>query len=163
MDSLYINKIVNETLSIEPKLINNRLDHHILKKLKDKYEGKCIKEGYIRKDSIKILNRSVGNIVSSHFNGNVLFHVRMTIELCNPLNNTVIDAKIINNNKMGILAKIPHDEDSPLNILLPRQYHIDNDDFVNSKEGDIVSVKILGTRFEFGESQISVIGVLDTA
>ena len=123
MDSLYIPKIVEESISIEPKYMNNKLDHHILKKLKTKYEGKCIKEGYIKKDSIKILNRSVGNIVSSHFNGNIIFHIRMSIELCNPLNNTIIDVQITNNNKMGILAVIPHDKDSPLNILLPRQYH----------------------------------------
>jgi DNA-directed RNA polymerase subunit E'/Rpb7 len=161
MDSLYISKIVNESVSIEPKYMNNKLEHHILKKLKNKYEGKCIKEGYIKTDSIKILKRSAGKIVSSHFNGNVIFHIKMSIELCNPLNNTVIDVQITNNNKMGILAVIPHDSNSPLNILLPRQYHIDNDTFVGLKIGDIISIKILGTRFEFGESEISVIGVLD--
>ena len=123
MDSLYIPKIVNESVSIEPRYMNNKLEYHILKKLQNKYEGKCIKEGYIKKDSIKILKRSAGKMVSSHFNGNVIFHIEYLVELCNPLEGASIECIVINSNKMGVLAEIIGVDDSPLNILLAKFDH----------------------------------------
>ena len=32
--------------------------------------------------------------------------------------------------------------------------------FENLKEGDIIQIKVIGKRYEFGDTQISIIGVL---
>jgi ribA/ribD-fused uncharacterized protein len=62
---------------------------------------------------------------------------------------------------MGILAFGGDTmEDSPLNILLAVQHHQDNEHFGKLQEKDIIYVKILGKRFEYGDIQISIIGVL---
>lgn len=161
MDDLFIKDTIVQSISVEPKFINNKIDDYIFKKVKEKLEGKCIKNGYIKPGSVKILKRSMGKIVCSHFTGNVIYDIQISIDLCNPLNDTIIEAEVLNNNKMGILAGIPYDENTPLNILLPRQYHIDNDEFSKLSVGDIISIKIVGKRFEFGDSQISIIGIID--
>ena len=72
----------------------------------------------------------------------------------------IIDIVVKNINKMGILGSIPDEEETPLNILLARQHHIDNEKFLNLKEGEIIQGKIIGKRFEYGGDQISVIAVL---
>ena len=111
-------------------------------------------------DSVKILKRSMGTVLSSQFNGAVLYNIVYIAELCNPLEGALVEAQVLNINKMGVLAGIPNEETSPLNILLAKQHHIDNVTFENLKEGDIIQVKVIEKRYEFGDSQISIIGVL---
>jgi hypothetical protein len=61
---------------------------------------------------------------------------------------------------MGILAGVPHEDNSPLNILLARQHHNNNKYYDKIQEKDIIKIKILGKRYEYGDTQISIIGVL---
>lgn len=160
MDELFIPTELSTSISIESRNINNKLDDIITKKLKNSMEGKCVKNGYIRPNSIKILKRSMGNVLTSQFNGSVLYNIIYVAELCNPLEGASIEAQVLNINKMGVLAGIPNEESSPLNILLAKQHHIDNVTFENLKEGDIIQIKVIGKRYEFGDSQISIIGIL---
>ena len=160
MDNLFTKTTIKKSLSIEPKYINNQLNDYILKRIREKFEGKCLTYGYIKNNSTKILKRSIGSVLTSHFNGNILYNVEFSVDLCNPLEGNVIDIVVKNINKMGILGAIPDEEEAPLNILLARQHHIDNEAFLNLKEGEIIQGKIIGKRFEYGGDQISVIAVL---
>ena len=162
MDTLFTTNIITKSISIEPKYINNNLDNYLLSKLKKKYEEKCISNGFIKKNSIKIIKRSMGEITESHFNGNIVYRIKFSIDLCNPLEGNIIEAQVTNVNKMGIIAIIANYEKSPLNILLARQHHMDNDEFTKLSEGDLIEIKIIGKRFEYGDDQISIIAVLNT-
>jgi|TARA_B110001469_G_C9590257_1_gene292901 DNA-directed RNA polymerase subunit E'/Rpb7 len=160
MDNLFTKDTIKKSIAIEPKYINNKLEDYILKRLKDTFENKCLKYGYIKPNSIKIIKRSIGQVLASHFNGNILYNVEFIVEVCNPLEGQIIDIVVKNVNKMGILGDIPDEEDSPLNILLARQHHVENERFHNLKVGEVIQGKILGKRFEYGGSQISVIAIL---
>ena len=163
MNNLFISTKIKSSLSIEPKNLNSNLDRTIVKKLRQEIDGKCIKIGSVRNNSVKLIKRSLGHTMTSHFNGTVLFHIEYLVDLCNPLEGAKIECKVINNNKMGILAKVVNDEnDSPLNIYCKKQHHIDNVEFENLVENDIINIRVLGKRFEFGESQISIIGLLES-
>lgn len=162
MDSLFISSTITKSVTIHPKHIDKNLDLTILKKIKEEIEGKCIKNGYVKPGSIKILKKNLGDIQMGYFKGHIVYNVLISLDLCNPLENAVIEAQVINTNKMGVLAGVPNEQVSPLNILLARQHHVDNENFANLKENDIINVKIVGKRYEFGDSQISIIGVLDT-
>jgi len=160
MDNIYTKDIIKKSLAIEPKFINNNLSEYILKRLKDNFEGKCLKFGYIKPNSIKIIKRSIGSVLSSHFNGNILYNIEFSVDVCNPLEGTIIDVLVKNINKMGILCEVSEEENSPLTILLARQHHINNESYLNLKDGDLIQIKIIGKRFEYGDNQISVIAVL---
>ena len=160
MDNLFTKSTIKKSLSIEPKYINNQLNDYILKRIRDNFEGKCLKFGYIKINSAKILKRSIGSVLTSNFNGNILYNIEFSVDVCNPLEGNIIDIVVKNINKMGILGSIPDEEETPLNILLARQHHIDNEKFLNLKEGEIIQGKIIGKRFEYGGDQISVIAVL---
>ena len=62
---------------------------------------------------------------------------------------------------MGALAEIIGEDISPVAILIAKQHHIDNTNFENLQKGDDVEVKVLGKRFEYGDTQISIIGLLN--
>ena len=161
MTDIYHKNILDYTTSIVPKEINKNINITLTRKLKDDLEGKCIKEGYVKKDSIKIISRSLGEVLLSHFNGTILYHIKFQAEICNPLEGMIIDAQVTNINKMGALAEIEHQDISPVAILIAKQHHIDNVNFENLKKGDNIKVKVLGKRYEYGDTQISIIGLLN--
>ena len=56
---------------------------------------------------------------------------------------------------MGLLVK-----SGPLNIVLARQHHVNRKCFRKINVGDEIPVSIVGSRFTFGDREISVIGYL---
>ena len=48
----------------------------------------------------------------------------------------------------------------PISVLLAKQHHIDNEVFDSLKVNSKIKVKIIGKRFEYGDNQINIIGVL---
>lgn len=161
MSDLYTQCMLNYTTSILPSQINRNIDKTIEKRIKNEMEGKCINDGYVKKGSIKVISRSTGRVLVSQFNGSVVYNVRYSADICNPLEGALINAKVININKMGILLNGGDDDPSPLQIIMAKQHHINNEVFEKLKVGDKVKVKVLGKRFEFGDTSINVIGVLD--
>lgn len=160
MDNLYFKNEGQITVSINAGEISSGINDILKKRIKNEIEGKCIKEGYIRPGSINIIGKSVGRILMNHFNGSIIYHVKYTADICNPVEGMIISAKVMNINKMGVLAYGGEEEPYPLNILLAKQHHIDNEFFDKLQEHSRIYVKIVGIRKEYGDSQISVIGKL---
>ena len=131
-----------------------------MKQIKEEIECKCIKEGYVKQNSVKILFRSPGQISTSHFNGNIMYNLKLQIEVCNPVEGDIIDVTVKNINKMGILGESGEGDIPPISVLLAKQHHIDNQVFDSLKINSKIKVKIIGKRFEYGDNQINIIGVL---
>jgi DNA-directed RNA polymerase subunit E'/Rpb7 len=161
MDELFVPVKSETSVTIEPKDLNNRIDSKILQIIKSKVEGKCTKDGFVKEKSIKLLNRSLGHGQASTFNGFTVFHIEYSMEICNPLEGAIMEVQAININKMGILAGIPYQENSPLNIMLAKQHHVDNEIFDAINVDDIFKVRVVGKRYEYGDTQISIIAVLE--
>ena len=161
MDSLVTLIQLNRSVCLKPSEINSAIDDTLLFKLREEIEGKCIKEGYALPNSVEIVNRSLGEVQLSHFNGSMLYHCNFIVKVCNPNEGDVIKVNVTNVNKMGILAYAGEGDPPPLNILLPAQYHLNNQDFHRIQPGDTLDVKIVGKRFDSGESQISIIGIVN--
>lgn len=161
MDNLVTLVQLNRSVGLKPMEINNGIDDTLLFKLKEEIEGKCIKEGFAMPNSVEIVNRSLGEVQLSHFNGSMLYHCNFVVKVCNPNEGDVIQARVTNVNKMGVLAVAGEGDPAPLNILLPAQYHLNNEDFHRIQPGDTANIKIVGKRFDSGEQQISIIGIVE--
>jgi len=161
MDSLVTLVQLNRSVGLKPGEINNGIDDTLLFRLKDEIEGKCIKEGFAMPNSVEIVNRSLGEVQLSHFNGSMLYHCNFVVKVCNPNEGDIIQARVTNVNKMGVLAVAGEGDPAPLNILLPAQYHLNNEDFHRIQPGDTANIKIVGKRFDSGEQQISIIGIIE--
>lgn len=158
---MYVSISLTKSIGLEPNEINSGINETLLRKLKFTVEGKCIKQGYVMPGSVEITSRSSGKSMLSQFNGNFIYYIKYTANICNPLEGDIIEAEVTNINKMGIIAIGGDGNVFPLNILLAKQHHVDNDKFDKIKIGFTVSVKVIGKRFDSGEGQISIIGLLE--
>lgn len=154
-------QILNVSLGISADEVNNNIENILLFKLKRQLEGKCIREGLVLPGSVEIISRSAGIAQLSHFNANFIYHIKYSAKICNPLEGDIIEAEITNINKMGVLAKAGEGDPAPISILLAKQHHMNNEQFEKLREGYNIKVKILGKRFDSGESHISIIGMLE--
>jgi len=144
---------------LKPSELTSDYENLLLKKLIDKMEGSCTKYGYIKKNSLKIIKRSIGNIIKQHFNGNILFDLQCIAEICNPINGTIVKCKIKNKNSMGLLAQGYYDNEPILEIIIPKisagiMSEI-NLDILNI--GQDVLVEVCGKKFNLYDKSISII------
>ena len=51
--------------SIFPKEICSSISDILTQKIKNEIEGKCISDGYVKTDSVKIISRSSGSILAA--------------------------------------------------------------------------------------------------
>jgi ribA/ribD-fused uncharacterized protein len=172
MANLFFQNEGRYTIAIKPEELSNSITDILKMKLTREIEGICVNDGYIKKNSIKIISKSMGKLLISTFEGDIVYTIKYSAQICNPPINSIIMAKVKSINKMGVIAESSQDDETPLNILLAVQHHIErleseagvsekiNEDFKRLQENDVIYVKIAGKRFEYGDSQISVIGKL---
>lgn len=153
---LYSKGVISKRITIPFDKITNDIQRLLLSKIIKKYEDKCILEGYIKKNSCKILQHSSGTIEGN----NVKFNIMFECEICFPVEGMYVDCVVKNVTKAGIRAEID-EEKSPLIIFLARDHHYNNSTFTKLTEGDIINVKIIGQRFELNDNYISVIAEME--
>ena len=153
---LYSKGVINKKITIPFDKITNDIETILLNRIIKKYEDKCILEGYIKKNSCKILQHSSGIMQSN----NVKFNIMFECEICFPVEGMYVDCVVKNVTKAGIRAEID-EEKSPLIIFLARDHHYNNTTFNKLTEGDIINVKVIGQRFELNDDHISVIAEME--
>jgi DNA-directed RNA polymerase subunit E'/Rpb7 len=154
--SLFIRSTLFHKINLLPHEIKHDVDAIILEKLKNEVGDRCIKEGYVRKDSIELLKRSIGVIDSIHFNGRICFQITYSAEVCNPTEGLRLKGRIADINKMGAIINI-----KPLSIILPKQQpQIDLEVFKGLSVNDEVLVSIVGCIFELYDTEINAVGTI---
>lgn len=154
-NTIFYTSVIDYRISITPLEVQKNINSLILEKVRNNIGDRCFKQGYISKNSIKIIQRSIGNIESSHFNGNIIYNLKLEVKICCPVENDIITCRVIGKNKMGILAK-----NEPLMIALSKLHHENLDFFENVKKDDVIKVKVICSKFELNDTEISVIGKL---
>lgn len=156
-NDLYKNILLDEYIYLKPMDLNKKIDDIIMAKLKKKVEGKCIKVGFVMIDSIKILFRSPGMLNNANFDGITTYKVKYTADICNPVIGQVIQCQVGNIDKSQTICYIDNPEKSPLEIYLFKHHHVGNVEFNTLKKGDIINVKIGGSKWEYKDKQIIAI------
>jgi DNA-directed RNA polymerase subunit E'/Rpb7 len=152
MDKLYYENILTENIVITSKMLGKNLDYIIIDKLKYKIGDKCIKEGYVKKDSIELIKRSLGLLDSNSLNGNLEFLVNYKADICIPMQNNVVECVVDSNNKMGIIAI-----NKPLEIVLAKRHHENKEIFNILKKNDKILVKVIDKSFNLYDEKIVII------
>ena len=126
--------------------------NHILSKM---VEGKCMAEGFIRPNSVKILTYSNGYLHGK----NAIFDVVYECEACSLVEGVVFSCVIKNISLAGLRATL-NEAKSPVVVFVARDHHYDRADFTRLQEEEEIRVRVIGQRFEIGDDAISVIGEL---
>jgi len=154
---IYKSIILDEHVYLKPRDLNNKIDEIILKKLKNKVEGRCIKCGYIMPNTVKIVSRSLGMINNANFEGITTYKVKYSADVCNPTIGQIVQCIVGNIDKAQVICYVDTEDKSPVEIYLFKHHHLGNVEFSLLKNGDIINVKIAGSKYEYRDTQIIAI------
>lgn len=154
-NELYKYLLLEEYIYVIPSELYKNIDTIILSKLKKKNEGKCYGNyGYIMPNTVEITKRSVGLINNSSFDGKITYKVNYIANVCKPNDNIIVECIVTSIDKSQIICYIDNKKTSPLEIYLFKHNHQGSDEFLTLKEGDIVNVKIGGSKSQHKDTQI---------
>ena len=154
---VYIRSLLTQKTVLKYDEVNSELFDILETKLKKLNEGKCIKEGYVKNNSVKLLTYSSGEL----FDNKILFECVFECLITNPVESTIIHCITKSITKVGVRAElIVEDKISPYIVFIARDHHYNNESFSHIKENDIIEVRILGQRYELNDKFISIIAEL---
>lgn len=153
MDPLFERRELTRTVHIEARYLQRNIQVSLTTQLRSKYEGKCVAEGYIARDSLAIVNHSLGR--TNLIKGGLDYSVQFQADVCFPHKGQQFTAPVVLKSKIGLHAEI-----TPIKVLLPRDLHIGNKTFDDVKEAQSVTFEVVGSQFQQGDEHIYVLGKL---
>jgi DNA-directed RNA polymerase subunit E'/Rpb7 len=158
---LYTTNILDYRYHLNADELGYDPDQIFLSKLKKEIEGRCIKEGYVKNNSIKILSRTIGKVNQAYFTGLPVYDIKYQADICNPPIGSIITCFVKDITKMGVICTV-NDEDNPLDIVVPSQLHFNNKKYTMLEPEMKIQIKVLNKRHENGNNCIQIMGVLET-
>ena len=156
IDSIYTRSLVTKNISVPIKDIGANIEKILEAHITNFCEGKCIPEGHVKPDSVKIVTYSCGLIKG----GTASFEVVFECSVCFPVEGMHIYCIAKNITKAGIRAESSTDTPSPIVAFIARDHHYNNPKFAAIKEGDKFIAGVIGQRFELNDKHISIIAEL---
>ena len=167
MVSYITEQILEEKIYLNPHNLNfNNLETTIIKNLINKVGNKCSKNGFIIKDSIEFINKTLGKMVNINNFNKIEYNIKYKAKLILPNKGDIIECNIDNINKMGIIGYIKKNKliqnykgentlkESPIIIIVP------NNKIINEKliDNNKITIYVQGIRLKFGSEQIQIVG-----
>jgi DNA-directed RNA polymerase subunit E'/Rpb7 len=153
MESLFERRVLTKKVNIHAKFLQKNIQASLLSQLKVKFQGRCLAEGYLQRDSITITAYSLGRL--NYLRGGADYDVTFQADICMPHVGQVFKAPVSLRSKIGIHAEL-----EPLRILIPRDLHIGNELFDKVEVNDQVEFEVVGTQFKQGDEDVIVVGRL---
>jgi DNA-directed RNA polymerase subunit E'/Rpb7 len=133
--------------------IGSNIKDNLKKKIEYQVEGKCIAEGLIIPNSIKIISYSSGKINME----DVEFQVVYQCNICLPVEGMEIECITKSITKAGIHAEYSHNDKPIIAIFITRDDNYDNPLFQKIKTSDVkITAIITGVIFELNDPIIAV-------
>jgi DNA-directed RNA polymerase subunit E'/Rpb7 len=153
MDPLFERRELSKKVKIHSKFIQRNIQSSLLAQLKMQYQGRCSAEGYINKDSLTIVNYSLGRV--DYIKGGVNYDVIIQADVCLPHPGQKLKAPVTLRSKIGV-----HAETGPIKVLIPRDLHIGNDKFDSISAEEEIEFEVVGSQFKQGDEYIIIVGKL---
>ena len=132
-------------------------------KLKKEHEKLCNKHGYVLENTLKVVNRSIGKIVTHDNMSMIEYNITMKLNVIYPCEKDIFTVKIDNITKMGVIGYLDVSEDkydienSPILFIIPSGYI---EDIETLKKDMKIEVEVLQSRIKYKSKQIQVVGKL---
>lgn len=159
-DPIYESKVMSTSIQLKPQYLNNvNISDIVLNVLRQKVEGRCISDGYVKPESVVILSRSLGCMENQDFAGNVTYYLKYKADICAPKAGQVIECIIDTHDETNSVCYYGDEATSPVEIYLFRDHYIGNVEFANLKKGNKIMVKVLEPEISFGAEKVLVSAV----
>ena len=153
MDPLFERRELTKKVHIHSKFLQKNMEAPILAQLKMDYEGRCSREGYIERNSITLMDYSLGR--TNYIKGGVDYDVKFQADICFPHPGQRLKAVVKVRSKVGIHAETP-----PIKVLIPRDLHMGNEDFDNAKIDAEIEFEVIDSRFKQSDTEVIILGKL---
>ena len=157
LQNIYSRCLLTRKIVLSINNVGKNLDDVIEEYVHNNFEGKCVVEGYVKPNSIKIIRYSSGIIERGN---NIVFEVVFECDICFPVEGMLVSCTVKNVVKAGIRAESSSETPSPIIVFVAKDHHFNNQQFNEIQVGDIITVRIFGQRFELNDKYISIIGEL---
>ena len=133
-----------------------RVDDILIKKIKEQYEGRCSRNGYVLPNSVQMISRSMGMVEKGRYTGDILFYAEASAKVLQPPDGIEIEGTVIRQNRMGMYI----DYQGAIRVMVPRDLHIGEVEFNDHvKVGDTVRVEIKKSRYQVNDTSILSVGI----
>jgi len=157
LQTIYSRCLLTRKIVVPINLIGKNLDEVIEEYIHDNFEGKCVVEGYVKPKSSKIIRYSSGVIERGN---NIVFEVLFECDVCFPVEGMLISCSVKNVVKAGVRAESANEVPSPVVVFIAKDHHYNIQQFNEIQVGDIITVRVIGQRFELNDKYVSIIGEL---
>ena len=171
MDSIVNEQLLTTTIHISTRGLSKtkNIDGLIKYELKQKLEGICSKEGYILKDSIFIVQRSIGKVITINSESNIQYEITYKMKSIYPSKGDIYHCIIDSISKMGLIAYLDFNDKeeeeeeatlktSPLLIIIPNEYLQLDKSIEDYEIKNKIKISVLDSRIKYQAAQIQVIG-----
>ena len=155
---VYIPSILTTKIVVHITEIGKNIKQTLEKKLVQKISNKCIPEGYVKPQSVKIQTYSAGVVLMS---AHITYIIIYECMVCYPVEGMIIETKVKNITKAGFRCEVIDESgNTPIIAFIIREHNITNQHFNSVKEEDTINIRVIGVTFELNDPYISVIGEL---
>ena len=157
LETIYSRGLITRKIVLPINTIGKNIREVIEQNIQTTFEGKCIAEGYIKPESSKIISYSSGVVDRGNY---VSFEIVFECDVCFPVEGMLIQCVAKNITKAGIRGESANEFPSPVIVFIAKDHHYNVANFTDIKEGDKITVRVIGQRFELNDKFISIIGEL---
>ena len=154
LSSIYENSILNRDVSIPIENIGKNINEIIELTLNEIIiGGKCIAEGFVKKDSIELISYS-GGIVNANY---VTFSVIFKCKIFYPVDGMILKTKVTSISIGGISSiSAAEQQSSPFIVYIYKEHDVEN--FNKIQMNDIINIRVIGQQFSLNDTEITIIG-----
>jgi DNA-directed RNA polymerase subunit E'/Rpb7 len=157
LETIYSRGLITRKIVLPINTIGKNIREVIEQNIQTSFEGKCIAEGYIKPESSKIISYSSGVVDRGNY---ICFEIVFECDVCFPVEGMLIQCVAKNITKAGIRAESANEFPSPVIVFIAKDHHYNVANFADIKEGDKITARVIGQRFELNDKYISIIGEL---
>jgi DNA-directed RNA polymerase subunit E'/Rpb7 len=151
---IYSKSLLNTKIMLHVIEIGKQLKQTLENKLISKIANKCISEGYVSPNDIKIITYSSGTV----WLDSIVFEVVYECMISHPVEGMQINATVQTVTKAGIHANVTdRDANIPVTVFVARDHNLSDKLFQIVNKNDSIIVKIIGIRYELNDPNICVI------
>ena len=152
---IYSSAIITKDIYIPIVNVGRNIKETLQRNISESIEGKCISEGYIKPDSVKVISHSNGIVNGA----SVQFQVVFEASVCCPVEGMHINCIAKNITKAGIRAELGG-LNSPIVVFIARDHNYMSKNFSEIQEDQPIKIRVIGQRYELNDKYVSIIGEL---
>lgn len=154
---VYVQEMLTMKVFLSITEVGQNIKQNLERWISKNTEGRCIPEGFIKPNSVKVVSYSSGTINGDKIEFQTIFECMV----CHPVEGMLIECNVKTITKAGVHAEVNDDSGIvPVVVFVARDHHFTDKAFTNIKENDKILTKVIGVRFELNDPYICVIAKL---